>query len=234
MAKKSDDTAAERGGSDALACLAHDMRARLAVISGFARAMLDGTAPKDSTEKYLAVIAEEAEGLSRLAESVLTAARLESGALKAVPTRFDLAAAACRAAERFEAQAAEKGLRLEAELQSAYVFADEGLIDRVLLNLFENAVKYSPRGGTVRAAIRKTAEGVGFSICNEAEGGFEQGEDKLLTKRFYRSKSAAESGVGGTGLGLYIVQSALELNGASADVKIENGIFCVSFSLKNS
>lgn len=220
----------KRTNDEILACLAHDMRSPLAVINGYANALLDGTAKPENAKRYLEVIAEQSKRLSQTVEEVLTAARLDGGAV-ARKESFDLGLLAHDVCGDFLPGAEEKGVHIETSFDEAYVFADPLLVKTALSNLFENAVKYT-EGGTVNAAV--AAEEGGARFCVNNPGTLEEGEETRLTQKFYRSRSALESGVKGTGLGLYIVERALSANGSKLEISAAGGRVRFEFFLKNS
>ena len=210
--------------------LAHDMRAPLSAINGFANAILDGTIPPENQKRYIGIIADESKALSLMLDRVLSASRLQSGAVTADVSRFELAELVHAALLLFEDKVAARGLRLEIATEQVYICADRMLIQSVVTNLLENAVKYTPSGGNVRVSVSAEDKGARFTVSNTCNN-LQEGEAERLTHRFYRSSGAVESGVKGTGLGLYIVEKALALHGKKPEISLSNGIISFSFVL---
>lgn len=214
-----------------LAELAHDMRAPLAVINGYANAVLDGTIPPERTKYYMEIIASESKRLCNVVESVLAAARLEQGAVAVTPALFKLDDAVSRAILGFERVIEEKRLSVKAELENASVFADSALIGGVITNLLENAVKYTPAGGEIIVSVSDAGEKVRFTVENTCQA-ISQEELNRLTERFYRAQNATESGEKGTGLGLYTVSAVLALHNERLEIRNSGGFISFSFCLK--
>lgn len=209
--------------------LAHDMRAPLSAINGYANAILDGTVPPEDQKRYIGIIADESKALSRMIDSVLSAARLQSGAVALDMSRFDLSQLVWACLGRLDSAVQYKEIKPGIQLDSAVVSADKALIQSVVTNLLENAFKYTS-DGTVSVKLARVAEGVRFAVSNPC-GNLRQDEVDRLGERFYRASGARESGVKGTGLGLYISEKALALHGTRLETKLENGSICFSFVL---
>jgi len=185
--------------------LVHDLRAPLTAIHGFATAMLDGTVPTEDFPKYLAFIQGESERLGGIVSRLLTAEKLS--AKKLAPSVFNLAEALRLTLIGMEKTVEDKRLRVDFAGEELCVEADRGLLTEALYNLLENAVKYSPVGGSLGILIKEKDGAVHVSIRNAAPD-LKADELPLLFGRYYRGDTEEK----GTGLGLYIAKEILALH----------------------
>jgi signal transduction histidine kinase len=155
------------------------------------------------------VIVEECNRLADIVNDLLLASQLDSGKLRANIERCDL-----REIATLEIEAARTHLpeNIDLQLDSAgdlpAVAADAGQLRQVLSNLIDNAIKYSPGGGTVNVAIAPNDRHVRFSITDSGLG-IPAGEQGRIFEKFYRLDPDMELGIGGTGLGLYICRELI-------------------------
>ena len=175
---------------------------------------------RDSTEykEALAIIQDEARRLSRLVDDMLELARADAGQRPLRVTDFylnDLVDECCRAAQIL---AAQKGLSLHAETASDISFrGDEDVLRRMLLNLLDNAIKYTPAGGSVMVILE---QGTAFISVNVSDTGVGIPADAIpqVFERFYRIAKARSRADGGSGLGLAIAKWAAEAHKGSISV----------------
>jgi PAS domain S-box-containing protein len=191
-----------------VATVSHELRTPLAAIYGSAQTLLrdDIELDEDKRQRLLQVIAQESERLSRVAADILLANRIDSGRLQLETSPLDVSRLAEDVVEQMRSCFAEReDVRLElvsAEPRS-FVAGDEDKLRQVLINLVENAVKYSPEGGAVE--VRVEANGTSLCVSVSDEGlGIPHGEQQRIFGKFYRVDPQLSRGVGGTGLGLYI------------------------------
>ncbi len=192
-------------------------------IRGFGDGMLDGTIPQEKHPKYLRIISNEVDRLSRLVMSMLDAAKIQAGELIITPAPFNLTEVAASVLISFETQINNKHIEMDVEMaDSMMVNGDSDHIYRVVYNLMENAVKFVDDGG--RLTIRLGTEGKMslFSVCNT---GAEIPPEDLphVFDRFYKVDRSRSSDRTGAGLGLYIVKTIVNLHGGDISVRSSDG-----------
>jgi len=211
----------EKVRKDFVANVSHELRTPITAVRGYAETLQSGALQDPSVAaKMVEIIHRQSERLSELVEDLLELSRLESREVKLTFSRVPLAVAASRAAETVKPKAAGKSIHLELHVPpDMSARGDERAVEQVLLNLLDNAVKYTPAGGRVevhgsledaRCVVRVKDTGVGI-------------EPRHLTRifeRFYRVDKGRSRDMGGTGLGLSIVK---HLMGAmDGEVKVES------------
>jgi heavy metal sensor kinase len=186
--------------------LAHELRTPIAALRG--EIELAAMKP-DSGEAYRRTAAsqlEELDRLKRLIDQLLTLARAESGQIPLLRERVDLGAIAASAVEQVELVAQASGLELTCETSpNAFVNGDAEWLERLLLNLLDNAFKFTPRGGRVRVGVSAGDS----QVCLEvSDTGIGMPPDVLphVFERFYRADPARSSSERGVGLGLSLVK----------------------------
>ncbi|MEZ4389500.1 MAG: ATP-binding protein [Polyangiales bacterium] len=205
---------------DFVANVSHELRTPVAAIRAAAETLLLGALNKPETaEEFTHIVDRHAERLHHLVEDLLELSRLESRGFKMTLTPLDLAVEVRHALELTALSAERRGTALTASLPALpRVMADRKGLEQVLVNLIDNAIKYSGAGAavTVRAATR--AEGVRLTVSDSGPG-IEARHLPRLFERFYRIDSSRSRAVGGTGLGLAIVKHLAEAMGASVSVE---------------
>jgi signal transduction histidine kinase len=191
---------------DLVATVSHELRTPLAAIYGSALTLRRGdvTLDLDLRNKLLDVIADEADRLATIVNDLLLASQLDSGKQKANIQHCDprqIAESAIDAARMHLPEGVHLELSAEGELPA--VAADAGQLSQVISNLIENAIKYSPEGGTIEVALEPGDRHVLFAISDPGLG-IPPREQQRIFQKFYRLDPHMSRGIGGTGLGLYI------------------------------
>ncbi len=215
MAAQLEDT--ERQRREFIANVSHELRSPLTSMRGFLQAVLDGTVPAAEQERYLRLAFDETRRLSRLVNDLLDLAALEAGDVQFTLADLDPAEVLRRAAAKMEPQAAEKGLRLVLDLPDARldpVRADPDRLEQVLINLLDNAVRFTPEGGTVTLSARPVPQGVELAVRDTGPGIAPEDLERIW-ERFYKADRARTRTKGGTGLGLAIARELVERQGGS-------------------
>ncbi|MBI5080068.1 MAG: HAMP domain-containing protein [Chloroflexi bacterium] len=206
---------------DFVANISHELRTPLTSIQGFSQAILDGTASDpDSARRAANVIHDEAERMSRLVNSLLDLARLDAvpASLNRAPT--DLGKLLNSAVEKLTLRAGEKNITMKVRIDPLpSMLADTDRLSQVFTNLLENAIKYTPDGGTVILTARA---GTGEAIVSVADsgGGIPAEDLPRIFERFYRVDKA-RSGKG-YGLGLAITKDIVQAHGGS--IRVESAL----------
>ncbi len=201
---------------DFLAGVSHDLKTPLTVIQGYAAALADGVATEEppspagqepARQRAAVGIQREADRMARLIAALLELARLEAGLTPFHPQPIDPAALARKALADLAPQAAEAGVRLEDALPAslAVVDADPAQLERVLANLLENAVRYTPAGAAVTVGGGRGQAGVAIWV-EDAGPGIPAEVLPRVFDRFYQADPARAAGRRGSGLGLAIAR----------------------------
>ena len=166
---------------------------------------------------------EEADRLGHLVESLLTLSRADAGQVKLRLERVDLAELAREVVNHLEVLAEEKRQFLSVE-DGAGVCAtgDRIVLRQAVINLVDNAIKYSPEGGRVRVLVRNQPNGPTLEVIDTGPGIAAEHQEYIFD-RFYRVDKARSRELGGTGLGLSIVRWAVEVHGGCIELESEEG-----------
>ena len=219
----------ERMRSDFVANVSHELRTPLTAIRGYAETLRQ-TPPDDPADArhFLGIIEKHAERLSRLTEDLLTLSDLESGKIEIDFNPVDIKRVVQSVSEVFSDAANKKQVTLEQVIEQGLpaVMGDVDRLQQLLINLVDNAVKYTPVNGTVtvkaqRNTINSSIDAVELSVTDTGTGIPEDAISRL-TERFYRVDKARSRDLGGTGLGLAIVKHIAQAHGA--ELKIESAL----------
>ena len=196
-----------------VATVSHELRTPLAAIYGSAQTLLrdDIEIAEDKRQRLLQVIAQESERLSRVAADILLANRIDSGRLQLETSPLDVARLVAEVVEEMRSCFADREdvtLELVTAEPGSFVAGDQDKLRQVLINLVDNAVKYSPEGGAVEMRIEATGTTLRVSVSDEGLG-IPHGEQQRIFGKFYRVDPQLSRGVGGTGLGLYICRELI-------------------------
>jgi signal transduction histidine kinase len=217
--------ALERARTDFVATASHELRTPLTAVYGGATTLLArGEELRPSQrESLLNLIAEEAAHLTGIVDQLLVSAQLDRGTLRVDESECDVAevCTAVVAAARLRAPA---GVTVAIHLPSAMepIRCDASLLRQVLVNLVDNAVKYSVGGGTVLVRVTDGAESVRIDVVDQGLGIPSAEQDKIFDK-FYRLDVEMTRGVGGSGLGLYISREIVQQIGGTLTLESQVG-----------
>jgi PAS domain S-box-containing protein len=222
-----EDRALDELKSDFIATVSHELRTPLAAIYGCARTLLraDLELAEADESRLLEVIAQESERLTRIVGDILLANQIEAGRLKLTDQEFDIGRLLRDVVAEVEASLTGKeeiSLQLVAPDSIAPVSGDEDKLRQVLLNLIDNAVKYSPDGGRVEIELTQRDSGLRISVRDYGLG-IPHGEEQRIFGKFYRVDPQQTRGVGGTGLGLYICRELVRRMEGRVSVSSQEG-----------
>ena len=197
----------------------HEMKAPLASMRGFLEAILDGSVPEGEQKEYLAIVLDETKRLSNLVANLLDLSKIESGNFPMARKVFDINEHIRRTLITFETRIDGKGLNVEADFQgdSCSVFADPDHMSQVLRNLIDNAIKFTPKGGTIAVSTLSKDGKARISVSDTGKGIPEEDLSQIW-ERFYKVEKAHTPGSEGTGLGLSIVRKIIEQHGEEITV----------------
>lgn len=201
-----------------VANVSHDLRTPLASLHGYLETLLikEGTLSADERRRFLDIAAKQSERLRQLVEELFELAKLDSRETQVHCEPFSLGELVQDVAQKFQLVAGEKQVRLQTHFRAdlPFVFADIGLIERALENLIQNALRYTPTGGTVTVTLRHEDKKITVRVTDTGCGIAEQDLAHIFD-RFYRVARHPRSE--GAGLGLAITKSILELHGSKIE-----------------
>lgn len=209
--------------ADFVADAAHELSTPLTVLRGEIELALRRDRLAEDYRVALGVCREETEHLERLAAHLLQLASADAGQSLLARKETDLAPLCAEIADRWQAQAAERGLTLQCETpKSLCLSADAVALERILHNLLDNAFRHTPRGGSVALSLSTRDQEAVLRVSDTGEGIAAMHLPKIF-HRFYRVDKARSRARGGAGLGLAIVKALVEAHGGSITVASEPG-----------
>lgn len=218
-----------------VANVSHELKTPMTTIGGFIDGILDGTIEPERQQYYLTIVSDEIKRLSRLVQSMLSMAKLESGEFVLRPELFDFRELLCSIVISQEQRIEKQGLNITGldEIQSISINADRDLIHQVIYNLVDNAIKFTDSEGTINFAVKSDNKKMEFSITNTGKG-VPESELPYVFERFYKVDKSRSANKNSTGLGLYIVKTIIKAHGGSITVTSkENSFttFCVTLPI---
>jgi heavy metal sensor kinase len=206
------------GSKQFVADASHELRTPLTVMRGELESLAQDRSLGRETRETLGSVLEEVERLAEIVESLFALSRLDAGEVNAQWRRFDLAELASTTAEQMSLLATDKNVSIACESTAGVmVQGDPARLKQVVVNLLDNAIKYTPGGGRVRLTVRREQ---GYALLEVADNGVGIPAEALphVFKRFFRVDSSRSRGQGGAGLGLAIVKSICSAHGADIEV----------------
>ena len=224
----------ERVRRDFVANVSHELRTPLTSIKAMAETLLDGALnDAEVAPRFLQTIIRESDRLVRLSADLLDLSRVEAVGIEKKPV--DLTPLVIEVAGRLSSQAEKADVSLVSTIRtSLIVHADRDEMAQVLVNLLDNAIAYTPRGGVVSLSAAETADTLTIAVADTGIGILSHDIPRLF-ERFYRADKARSRASGGTGLGLSIVKHIVENHGGTVAVESEyNKGSVFSFTLPKS
>lgn len=210
--------------SQLLSTVSHELRTPLASIKGFATTLLreDVTWDEVTRREFLSIIDQESDRLTELIGNLLDMSRVEVGALRVEPEPTDLRPIVEETAAEFQMMTHSHQFRVHLPRPIPRALVDPRRARQVLRNLVENAVKYSPEGGTITLSAQVSAGQIQIGVADQGIGIERQHLDHIFD-RFYQVDSASTRKVGGAGLGLPISKAIVEAHGGEIWVESQAG-----------
>ena len=201
-----------------VANVSHELRSPLTSIHGFAQGMMDGTIKNEDQTQYLNIIVDETTRLKKLIKELLDLSQIESGTFPLNKKVYDINEQMRRVLIRYIDIIEDKGINVEVNFKQDFcmVCADNDRIEQVLVNLIDNAIKFTPKDGTITLWSYE-CDGKALVGVNDTGEGIARDDLPFIFERFYKSdKSHTEKK--GTGLGLSIVKKIVEEHGHTITV----------------
>ena len=210
---------------DFAANVTHELKTPLTSIKGFIETLQQGAIDdKEMARKFLNIIAEEADRLYRLINDVLSLSSMEAGRVRAPTARLSLGQAAQEACLFLKKAAEDKQIDLQVEEDGdGFIQANNDHVKQLLINLIDNAIKYTLNGGKVWVRVQREADQVVLRVKDTGIG-IAQEHIPRLFERFYRVDKGRSRNMGGTGLGLAIVKHIVMDMGGDISVESELGV----------
>jgi len=221
----SSERVVEQMKSDFVATVSHELRTPLTSIYGFAETLLRADVDFAAEERrtFLGYIASESERLINIVDDLLNVARLETGTLGLALGSTDVGEVASEVVARVaEHTNGDHQFTLEADGGDLVVQADREKLAQILLNLVDNAVKFSPEGGRITVSARRRTDSVEVRVADEGIG-IARGDQQRIFTKFYRAEGVTQGGTPGTGLGLFLARGLLAAMGGRIWVESKEG-----------
>jgi heavy metal sensor kinase len=205
----------------------HELRTPLTALRSVGEVGLQRELDAAGCREVIASMLEESDRLTRLVDSLLTLSRGDARALSVVRERVELAQVAADVVEIIGVLAEEKGQTIELRTEKGlYAMVNPEMLRQALINVLDNAVKYSPPRGRIEVRVRRTERGEAALEVQDQGPGIAREHRELIFDRFYRADPGRSREMGGAGLGLAISRQAVELNGGRIELESEEGRGC--------
>ena len=203
-----------------VADVSHELKTPITSIMGYADTLLEAEYDKETQGKFLNVIASEARRMAKLVTDLLTLSRYDNARNRVKRETFDLGDLVKRAQDKLAIEIMKKKHKVSCFVTADVppVYADKDDIERVVLNILSNSVKYTQDGGDIKIYVGFVYNDAYIKIIDNGIGIPEEDLSKIF-ERFYRVDKARTREMGGTGLGLSIAKEILDKNGGSIDIK---------------
>ncbi len=203
-----------------VADVSHELKTPITSIMGYADTLLEGEYDKETQTKFLNVIATEARRMAKLVTDLLTLSRYDSNKKKTQKESFDLGELVKKCQDKLAIEIKKKNHKVNCFVTADVppVYADKDDIERVVLNILSNSIKYTKDGGEIKIYVGFVYNDAYIKIFDNGIGIPEEDLSRIF-ERFYRVDKARTREMGGTGLGLSIAKEILDKNGGSIDIK---------------
>ena len=203
-----------------VADVSHELKTPLTSIMGYAETLATTEYDKDLQEKFLNVISSEAVRMTKLVNDLLTLSKFDGNKTEWERTEFDLGELVKQCQENLQIEMDKKKQKVECFVTANVpsVYADKDGIERVVLNILSNSVKYTGEGGTIKIYVGFVYNDAYIKVIDNGIGIPEEDLSRIF-ERFYRVDKARTRAMGGTGLGLSIAKEILDKNGGRIDIK---------------
>ena len=203
-----------------VADVSHELKTPITSIMGYADTLLEGEYDKETQDKFLNVISTEARRMAKLVTDLLTLSRYDNNEIKTKKIEFDLGDLVKKCQEKLQIEIEKKKHQADCFVTAnvPLVYADKDGVERVVLNILSNSIKYTPEGGTIKMYVGYIYNDAYIKIIDNGLGIPEEDLERIYD-RFYRVDKSRTREMGGTGLGLSIAKEILDKNNGSIDIK---------------
>ncbi len=211
----------DRMKTELVSMVAHELRSPLTCISGFSELLLDPTITQEQSEEYATIILKESNRLSELINKFLDISKIEAGKSQLRKSPVDMKMLIEKVLD-FNAQLADKKsirVNFEAPKEVTILNLDRDMMEQAVLNLFSNAVKYSPKGARITVRLREDDSSLIFDVEDTGYGISEKSLPHIFDKFYRITDNEQVRDIMGSGLGLSLVREIVEIHGGSIKVK---------------
>lgn len=203
-----------------VADVSHELKTPLTSIKGFSETLLEGNCDEETQKHFLGIIYDNAERMEKLVQDLLTLSRYDNKINKNNVIEFNLGELTKKCSEKFEIEVRKKNQDMECFVTADVppVLADKDGIEKVIINIISNSVKYTPDGGKISIYVGYVHNDAYIKIKDTGIGIPKEDIDKIF-ERFYRVDKARSRELGGTGLGLSIAKEIIEQNKGNISIK---------------
>lgn len=205
-----------------VADVSHELKTPITSIMGYTDTLLEGDYDQETQREFLQVVSSEARRMAKLVTDLLELSRMDSNKKKVKKVSFDLGSLAKECQKKLAIEIKKKKHNVECFVTADVppVYADKDDIQRVILNILTNSIKYTPDGGNIKIYVGFVYSDAYIKIIDNGIGIPEEDLNRIF-ERFYRVDKARTRELGGTGLGLSIAKEILDKNGGNIDIKSE-------------
>ena len=205
---------------------AHELRTPMTTIKGFIDGMLDGTIPQEENQHYLTIVSQETGRLARLVQNMLDITKLEAGEVPVHARTYDLWKTITDVVLSDEQRIEDGKIDIEGlDGPPMPIYADPDFVHQVVYNIVDNAIKFTPEGGSIRFSAQKKGDMVEVRIENTGAGIAPEALP-FVFERFYKEDRSRGVNTRGSGLGLHICKILINLSGGKIHAESEPGKWC--------
>lgn len=210
--------------SEFLASISHELRTPLTYIKGYADIVYKRDLSNEERKKYLHIIVEESNRLTDLIKELFELAKIDKNAFVIQKERLNLNQFFTKIEQKLSPAFQEKNMKFEVSCQdSTFLNADPLRLEQIVLNLLDNAMKYSQEGAIIKLKAWGKKNDIMISVKDNGKG-IPEKDIPYIFNRFYRVDKSRTRSLGGTGLGLAIVQELVHAHGADISVKSKENV----------
>ncbi|MFL6557284.1 MAG: ATP-binding protein, partial [Bacillus sp. (in: firmicutes)] len=202
----------EKMRQDFIANVSHELRTPISMLQGYSEAIVDDIAESQEEKKEMAkVIYDESLRMGRLVNELLDLARMEAGHIQLTMEEINLSTFINRIIHKFQGLAKDNEIQLYAEIENGIssISFDPDRIEQVLTNLIDNAIRHTPKDGSVKLSVTSEDKGIVISV-KDSGSGIPEEDLPFVFERFYKADKARTRGRAGTGLGLAIAKNIID------------------------
>ena len=208
---------------DFTANVSHELKTPLTSISGYAEIIKNGIAKNEDVERFAGKIYDESQRLVTLVGDIIKLSQLDGKDIQVRTEKIDLYDTCSAVISQLEIIAKEKNVSFELCGEHIVITTAEQIVEEIIFNLCDNAVKYNRENGKVTVSLRQCVDGVELTVSDTGIGIPEEDIDHIF-ERFYRVDKSHSKDIGGTGLGLSIVKHGARYLGASVSLESRLGV----------
>lgn len=196
--------------------VSHELKTPMTSIAGFIDGILDGTIDRDNQSRYLQLVSDEVKRLSRLVTGMLNISKIESGEMDLNPVSFNIFDMIATTLISFDQVLESKDIEVRGleDSEQFDILADRDMINQVIYNLIDNAVKFTPEYGRITISVSKDPEKAIIHIRNTGKG-IRPEEIEKIFERFYKVDKSRSYDVKSSGLGLFLCRTIVDLHGGT-------------------